>query len=91
MDQLTAYLLNLLEVVEKELQLFRLIAGKTFMGISLFAAGALLLGVGLLLLGWTLFTALCILAGPVWAGLASAAFILAGGGVLLWSGAKALK
>ena len=91
MEQITEYFLSLLETVEKEGRLLKLAVSKTFLAIGFFAAGVMLLAVGLLVLAWTCFTALSGLIGPIGAGFAATAMLLAGGGILLWSGKKSLK
>lgn len=91
MDELTKYFLNLLEVAETELKLARLNLGKVFKGISWFGMGVFLLGIGAIVLGWTLFQALTMLLGPVLAGLLTAVFILLMGGVFLWQGKNNMK
>lgn len=91
MDQITAYLLALLETAEKELGLFKLAIARTFMGLGWFAVGVTLLGAGFLLLSWTCFTALASVIGSVGAGLVVSLIILIGGGAFLWIGQKNLK
>lgn len=91
MAEITAYFLNLLEILEKEWQLLRLTAAKTVKGLGWFGIGILLLTIGLLLLAWTCFTALAQIIGPVGAGLATSLLILAVGGIFLWMGSKSLK
>ena len=91
MEPITAYFLNLLEVVEKELALFKAAAAKTVFGLGAFIAGLFLLGVGFLLFVWTCFTALSLLFGPVWAGLAASVLILLVGGIFLWISKKNLN
>jgi len=90
MEQITEYILSLLAVLEKETKLLRFMAAKSFMGMSLFAVGAFVLGAGLLMFAWTCFTALCALVGQVWAGLIAAILMFLGGGVLLWIGKRNL-
>ena len=91
MEQITAYVLSLLEIAEKELKLFKLMASRTLLSMGWFAMGVFLLGVGLIFLAWTCFTAVSALVGPVWAGLAASVLLLLGGGVFLWLGKKNLK
>ncbi len=91
MAEITAYFLNLLEILEKEWQLLRLTASKTIKGLGWFGIGILMLAIGLLLLAWTCFTALAQAIGPVGAGLATSLLILAAGGAFLWMGSKSLK
>jgi len=91
MDDLTAYFLSLLEVIEKEAKLFRLMAAKTIMGISMFVAGTTLVVIGILVFAYTCFTILTILIGKVGAGLLTSGLILLGGGVFLWKGTKSFK
>lgn len=91
MEALTQYILNLLEVLETELNVFKLTAAKAFRGLGWYGAGIGLLFIGILLLGWTLFTGLAVLLGKVAAGLITALSILLAGGVFLWLGSKALK
>jgi len=88
MEQLTAYFLSLLDVIEKELGLFGKSVSRAVLGLCLIATGAFLIGAGLLMLAWTCFTAVRGLIGPVWAGLLTAMLIFAGGGVCLWTGKK---
>ena len=91
MEQITAYLLNILELLEKELQLFKRLSIKTFRGMGWFAMGVLLSGVGLMVLAWTCFHAIISLLGPVVAGLVASILILSGGGVFLWISKQNLK
>ena len=91
MEQLTAFFLSLLELMEKELALFKLMTARTFKGLGWFAMGVFLLGTGFLLLAWTCFTAVSSLLGPAGAGLLTSVLILAGGGTFLWIGKKNLK
>ena len=91
MEQITAYLLNILELLEKELQLFKRLSIKTFQGLGLFGMGVFLTGIGLLVLAWTCFQAIIALLGPVAAGLGASILILGGGGAFLWSGKRNLK
>ena len=84
MEQLTAYFLTLLEVLEKEAALFKKSTGKAFGGLCFLAMGVFLLGVGFLVFAWTCFTALAFVIGAVWAGLVVSALILVGGGFFLW-------
>jgi len=91
MEQITAYFLSLLEIIEKELKLFRLLAAKTFVGLCLFAMGVFLIGAGFILLAWSCFTAISMLIGPALAGLSTSALILLGGGAMLWIARNNLK
>lgn len=91
MEQITAYILSLLEIAEKELKLLKHISVKTVFGIGWLSMGVLLLGISLIVLAWTCFTALSLLIGPAWAGLAAASLLLLGGGLFLWIGKKNLK
>ncbi|MCL1849691.1 MAG: hypothetical protein FWF83_08530 [Clostridiales bacterium] len=91
MEQLTAYVLSMIELIEKELQLFKILSVKTFKGLGLFAVGVFLAGAGILMLAWTCFHAVIALVGPVTAGLATSVLILTGGGALLWMSKKCLK
>lgn len=91
MEQITAYLLNALEIIEKELALLKRLAAKTFIGLGWFATGVFVLAIGFLLLVWTCFTAVSILFGPVAAGLLASALLLLGGGIFLWLSRKSLK
>jgi hypothetical protein len=91
MEQITAYILNLLEIIEKELKLLKHMTAKTLFSIGWFGMGVFLLGVGLIFLAWTCFTAVAMLVGPAWAGLAASVLLLLGGGVFLWIGKKNLK
>jgi len=91
MEQITAFFLSLLDILEKELALFKLTSARAFKGLGWFAMGVFLLGIGLLFLAWTCFTAVSALLGPVGAGLLTSVLILAGGGTFLWIGKKNLK
>ena len=91
MEQITAYFLSLLEIAENELKLLKHMAAKTLLSISCFGMGVFLLGAGLIFLAWTCFTAVSLLIGPTWAGLAASGLLLLGGGVFLWTGKKNLK
>ncbi len=91
MEALTQYFLNLLEIMETELKLFKLSAAKVFKGIGWFGAGIMLLLIGFLVLAWTVFTAVSVLLGKVAAGLIAACLILLAGGVFLWQGSKSMK
>ena len=91
MEQITAYFLTILEIIEKEIRLFKLTAAKTLISLSCFAVAIFLVGAGILLLAWTCFTAISTLIGPVTAGLVSALLILAGGGIMLWIGKRNLR
>ncbi|MCL2120682.1 MAG: hypothetical protein FWH28_00345 [Clostridiales bacterium] len=90
-EKITAYFLTVLEIVEKELALFKLNAAKTIMGLGWFLMALLLLAAGLLLLAWTCFTAVSLLIGPVVAGLTASILVIAGGVVFLWISRKNLK
>ena len=91
MEEITAYFLSLLEIIEKEGKLLKLIAVRTGKGLSWFAVGVLLLGIGILLLAWSLFTAVSLMIGSVAARLAASVLILAGGGIFLWLGKTNFK
>ncbi|HCP15664.1 MAG TPA: hypothetical protein DIT32_07945 [Peptococcaceae bacterium] len=91
MEEITKYILNMLEIMETELKLIRLGMAKTAKGISWFGMGVFLLGMGLILLAWTAFTGLSMLIGKVGAGFATSLLILLLGGVFLWQGSKTLK
>ena len=91
MEQITAYILSLLEIIENELKLLKHMTAKTFLSLGLFGMGVFLLGVGLMALAWTCFTAVAMLIGPAWAGLSAAVLLFIGGGVFLWTGKKNLK
>jgi len=88
MEQITAYFLSLIEVIEKELSLFGKNASRAALALCMIATGAFLVGMGLLMLAWTCFTALKALLGPAWAGLVATVLIFAGGGVCFWIGKK---
>lgn len=91
MEELTKYILNLLEIMEIELKLLRLNLTKIFKGLSWFSMGVFLLGIGVIFLGWTIFQGLTLLIGTVGAGLLTSLFILVLGGVFLWQGKKSLR
>ena len=91
MEPITAYILNLLEIIEKELKLLRIAATKTLASLGCIVIGLFLMWAGLLLLAWTFFTALSSLLGPVLAGLSTSVLILLGGGVFLWISRKNLR
>ena len=91
MEQLTEYFLTALEILEKEIKLFKLTAARTLLSLCCFVMAIFLIGVGIMLLAWTSFTAVSLLVGPVVAGLSAAVLVLAGGGVMLWIGKKSLK
>ena len=91
MEQITAYILSILEIAEKELKLFKIMAAKTVLSMGWFGMGVFLLGAGLIFLAWTCFTAISLLIGPAWAGLAASVLLLLGGGLFLWIGKKNLK
>jgi hypothetical protein len=91
MEDISAYILSLLSVLEKELALLRLSAGRTVQGIKWSILGALLLMVGVLVLAHTCFVALSQMTGPVIAGFISAGLIFLGGGSFLWLGGRYLK
>ena len=91
MEQLTAYFLSLLEVLETEATLFKRSAARAFGAMCFLAMGVTLLGVGFLLLAWTCFTVVSHAVGAIWAGLSASALILCGGGVFLWISKKNLK
>jgi len=88
MEQITAYFLSFLEVMEKELSLFGKSVSRTVLGLCMIATGAFLVGMGILTLAWTCFTAVKAFAGPVGAGLVATAFIFACGGACFWIGKK---
>jgi len=91
MEQITAYFLSLLEIIEKECKLFQLMAAKTFLSLCLYAMGVFLLGVGVLGLAWAFYSEIAALRGPVLAALSASALILLGGGAFLWIAKKKLK
>ena len=91
MEQLTEYLLALLDVLEKEAKLLKKTAAKAFMGLCFLAMGVFLLGMGFLLFAWTCFTAVSMALGAVGAGLLVSVLILLGGGIVLWLSKKYLK
>lgn len=91
MEEITRYILNMLEIMEAELKLIRIGMAKTAKGISWFGMGVFLLGMGLILLAWTIFTGLTLLIGKVGAGLVTSVLILLLGGAFLWKGSKTLK
>ena len=91
MEPITAYFLSLLEIIEKELKLFRAITVKTMTGLGWFIMGTFLAGMGFFLLVRACFTALSMLLGPALAGLLAAALSLSGGGIFLWIGKRSLK
>ena len=91
MEQFTAYFLSLLEVLEKEIALFKQSTARAFGGLCFLAVGVFLLGAGFLLLAWTCFTALSLAIGAVWAGLAVTVLLVLGGGLFLWISKKNLK
>ena len=91
MEQITAYFLSILEIMEKELALFKLTAARAIKGLGWFSMGILLLIIGVLFLAWTCFTLVSQLIGPVAAGFSASALILAGGVVSLWMSRKNLK
>ena len=91
MEDITAYFLNLLSVIEKELALLRAMTGKTFTHLCAIGAGIFLIAAAIGVLAWTCYTGLAILIGPVLAGLVSSLLTFLGGGLLVWSGNKGLK
>ena len=91
MEQITAYFLCALEIMEKELALCRLNVAKTWKGLVWFLAGVCLLGAGILFLARVLYAEISLLIGPLVAGLITAVLILTGGGIFLWLGKKNLK
>lgn len=91
MEDITAYILSLLSVLEKELALLRLSVGKTAKGIKWSIFGALLMTIGVLVLAHTCFVALERMTGPVIAGFIAAGLIFLGGGSFLWLGGRNLK
>ena len=91
MEEITAYILNLLAIIEKELRLLRIMMGRTVLSLFAIGVGVLLVGVAIGILAWTCFTALASVYGPVVAGLVAMALTLLGGGALLWIGTKNLR
>ena len=91
MEEFTTYFLKLLEIIEKELNLLKIMASRTVLALCAFGAGVLLIGATILILAWVCFTALSILLGPVLAGLSAAGVSLLGGGILLWTGSRLIK
>jgi hypothetical protein len=91
MEEITKYFLNVLEILEAELKLFKLNTAKVFKAVSFFGMGVFLLGMGVLFLAWTLFKWLVLIFGPVPAGLITSLFILLLGGMFIWQGKKSLK
>ena len=84
MEQITAYILSLLEVIEKELTLLKLLTVRTFKGLSCIAVSLFLFGAGFLLLTWTCFQAISALLGVVAAGFIASLMLIGGGGLFLW-------
>jgi hypothetical protein len=91
MEQLTEYILAILEVAEKELKLLKALTTRTAKGLGLFFMSIFLLGIGLLVAVWTCFAALSAAFGDIIAGVAASALILVGGVVFLWMSQKNLK
>ena len=91
MEELTAYFLKLLEVLEKEFAFLKQSLGKAAGGLGMVTVGFLLVAIGLLLLAWTCFTALSQWIGRVPAGLITSLLILGGGALLLQRGGKAFN
>ena len=91
MEPITAYFLSLLEIIEKELKLFRAVTIKSLTGFGWVFLGTFLVGMGFVLLVRACFTAISMLLGPALAGLVAAVLSLSGGGVFLWIGKRSLK
>ena len=91
MEDVTKYILALLETMELELNLFRLKIGRLTGGIVLFLVGSLLLLAGILVMAWALFHFAVLLIGEVGAGFITGCLILLCGGVFLWIARKNLK
>ena len=91
MEQITAYFLTALEVLEKEFKLLKQNAAKAYTGLCCIAVAIFLVGAAILILAWACYTAFSLLIGPVLAGLAAAGLLLTGGGVMLWIGNRSLR
>jgi hypothetical protein len=91
MEEITKYILTLLETIELELDLLRVKTGQLGRGIVAFLIGCLFLFVGVLVLTGAVYLVLSQMIGRLGAALLAAGILLLCGGGFLWTARKTLK
>jgi hypothetical protein len=91
MEEITKYVLALLETVELELGLAKAGIGQLGRGLIVFLIGFLFLFVGILALTWAVYVVLSRMFGAAPAALLAAVILLLCGGGLVWAARRILK
>jgi hypothetical protein len=91
MEDITKYILALLETLELELDLARAKLAQLGRGIIAFLIGCLFLFTGVLVLTWAIYMVMEHLMGALTASLTAAAILLLCGGGFLWAAFRNLK
>jgi hypothetical protein len=91
MEEITKYILTLLETIELEFSLAKVKIGQLGRGIVAFLIGCLFLFVGILVLTGAIYIVLSQMIGSLKAALLAAAVLLLCGGGFLWTAHRTLK